>query len=61
MNVNNGDIVIVMIDEDEVICKWFFWEVDYICLQFENDVLVFIFLDNVIILGKVVGLYCNYI
>lgn len=60
-NANNGDIVIVMTDEDEATCKRFFREVDHIRLQPENDALAPILLDNVTILGKVVGLYRNHI
>ena len=54
-NANNGDIVIAMTDEDEATCKRFFR------LQPENDALAPILLDNVTILGKVVGLYRNHI
>ena len=62
-NANNGDIVIAMTDEDEATCKRFFREVDLkmIRLQPENDALAPILLDNVTILGKVVGLYRNHI
>jgi repressor LexA len=60
-NANNGDIVIAMTDEDEATCKRFFREVDHIRLQPENDALAPILLDNVTILGKVVGLYRNHI
>ncbi|EGO7788504.1 repressor LexA, partial [Enterococcus faecalis] len=42
-------------------CKRFFREVDHIRLQPENDALAPILLDNVTILGKVVGLYRNHI
>ncbi|EGO8098230.1 repressor LexA, partial [Enterococcus faecalis] len=54
-------IVIAMTDEDEATCKRFFREVDHIRLQPENDALAPILLDNVTILGKVVGLYRNHI
>lgn len=57
----NGDIVIAMTDEDEATCKRFFKESSYIRLQPENDMLEPIILDNVSILGKVVGLYRNHI
>lgn len=57
----NGDIVIAMTDEDEATCKRFFKESSYIRLQPENDALEPIILDNVSILGKVVGLYRNHI
>ena len=60
-DASNGDIVIAMTDEDEATCKRFFKEVDHIRLQPENDTLAPILLDNVTILGKVVGLYRNHI
>ncbi|BCA85785.1 LexA repressor [Enterococcus saigonensis] len=56
-SANNGDIVIAMTDEDEATCKRFFKERDYIRLQPENDYLEPIILQNVKILGLVVGLY----
>nr|WP_245341955.1 transcriptional repressor LexA [Enterococcus rivorum] len=58
---SNGDIVIAMTDEDEATCKRFFKESDHIRLQPENDALEPIILNNVSILGKVVGLYRNRI
>ncbi|MGK0551762.1 transcriptional repressor LexA [Enterococcus faecalis] len=60
-SATNGDIVIAMTDEDEATCKRFFKENDHIRLQPENDALEPILLDNVTILGKVVGLYRNHI
>ena len=57
----NGDIVIAMTDEDEATCKRFFKETTHFRLQPENDALEPIILSNVIILGKVVGLYRNHI
>jgi repressor LexA len=57
----NGDIVIAMTDEDEATCKRFFKEADHIRLQPENDTMDPIILNNVSILGKVVGLYRNHI
>ncbi|MBL1230808.1 transcriptional repressor LexA [Enterococcus sp. BWB1-3] len=60
-DATNGDIVIAMTAEDEATCKRFFKETDYIRLQPENDALEPILLDNVSILGKVVGLYRNHI
>lgn len=58
---SNGDIVIAMTDEDEATCKRFFKETDHVRLQPENDALEPIILNNVSILGKVVGLYRNHI
>lgn len=54
---NNGDIVVAMTDENEATVKRYFKEKDHFRLQPENDSLSPIILDNVTILGKVVGLY----
>ncbi|MCF6514931.1 transcriptional repressor LexA [Lactobacillus sp. S2-2] len=54
---NNGEIVIAMTDENEATCKRFYKESDHFRLQPENDTLAPIILNNVSILGKVVGLY----
>lgn len=53
----NGTIVIAMTDENEATCKRFYRESDHIRLQPENDTMAPIILDNVTILGKVVGLF----
>lgn len=58
---SNGDIVIAMTDEDEATCKRFYKEATHFRLQPENDSLDPIILDNVSILGKVVGLYRDHI
>lgn len=58
---NNGDIIIAMTDDNEATCKRFFKEDHYIRLQPENDTLEPIILDNVSVLGKVIGLYRNHI
>lgn len=60
-NASNGDIVIAMTDDSEATCKRFFKEETHIRLQPENDSLEPIILENVSILGKVVGLYRNHI
>lgn len=54
---NNGEIVIAMTDENEATCKRFYKESDHFRLQPENDTLAPIILNNVSILGKVIGLY----
>lgn len=54
---NNGDIVVAMTDEDEATVKRFFKEKNRIRLQPENSALEPIILDNVTILGKVIGVY----
>lgn len=60
-SVDNGDIVIAMTEENEATCKRFFKEDGHFRLQPENDTMAPIILDNVTILGKVVGLYRNFI
>ena len=56
----NGDIVVAMTEENEVTVKTFYKEQDHIRLQPENDYLAPIILNNVTILGKVVGLYRKF-
>lgn len=56
----NGDIVVAMNDDNEVTVKTFYKESDHIRLQPENDNLEPIILNNVTILGKVVGLYRKF-
>ncbi|WP_242367819.1 transcriptional repressor LexA [Lactobacillus intestinalis] len=60
-SANNGEIVVAMNDSNEATVKRFFKETDHYCLQPENDTMDPIILDNVKILGKVVGLYRNNI
>jgi len=54
---HNGEVVVAMNDNNEVTVKTFYKEDDHIRLQPENDALEPIILNNVTILGKVVGLY----
>ncbi|MHC0037105.1 transcriptional repressor LexA [Pseudoneobacillus sp. C159] len=56
---NNGEIVVAMTDEDEATVKRFFKEKDHFRLQPENSSLEPIILQNVSILGKVIGVYRN--
>ncbi len=56
-SADNGDIIIAMTDENEATCKRFFKEADHYRLQPENDTMAPIILNNVAVLGKVVGLY----
>ncbi|MCP0886418.1 transcriptional repressor LexA [Ligilactobacillus sp. WILCCON 0076] len=56
-SADNGDIVIAMTDTNEATCKRFFKEKQHIRLQPENDTMAPIILNDVVILGKVVGLY----
>ena len=53
----NGEIVVAMTDENEVTLKTFYKEKDYFRLQPENDTMAPIILDNVMVLGKAIGLY----
>lgn len=55
----NGDIVVAMTDEDEATVKRFFKEKEHIRLKPENDYMDDIVLENVTILGKVIGLFRN--
>ena len=54
---NNGDIVIAMTTDNEATCKRFFKEDGHYRLQPENDTMAPIILQEVTILGKVVGLF----
>lgn len=52
----NGEIVIALID-NECTVKRFFKEEHYVRLQPENDTMQPIFVENPVILGKVIGLF----
>src|SRR5699024_12849384 len=54
---NNGKIVVAMNDDEEATIKRFFKEKNHCRLQPENDTLDPILLENVSILGKLIGLY----
>ncbi|WOV86040.1 transcriptional repressor LexA [Sporosarcina oncorhynchi] len=56
-SADNGEIVVAMTDEDEATVKRFFKEKDYFRLQPENESMEPIIVNNVSILGKVVGVY----
>ncbi|MBR3229979.1 MAG: transcriptional repressor LexA [Bacilli bacterium] len=56
-NARNGEIVVAMTDENEVTLKTFYKEKNHFRLQPENDTMDPIILDNVVILGKAIGLY----
>lgn len=56
-SANNGEIVVAMTQDDEATVKRFFKEKNYFRLQPENESMDPIILDNVSILGKVVGVY----
>lgn len=53
----NGDIIVAMTDEDEATVKTFYKEKGYYRLQPENSTMEPIILDQVTVLGKVVGLF----
>lgn len=52
-----GEIVVAMTEDDEATVKRFFKEKDHIRLQPENATMEPLLLQNVTILGKVIGLY----
>ena len=54
---HNGEVVVAMNDDNEVTVKTFYKEDDHIRLQPENDSMEPIILNDVTVLGKVVGLY----
>lgn len=59
----DGEIVIAMTSDNEATCKRFYKEPENhrFRLQPENDAMAPIYLDNVTILGKVIGLYRDHI
>ncbi len=54
---NNGEIVVAMTEEDEATVKRFYKEKSHFRLQPENSSMDPIYVNQVTILGKVVGLY----
>ena len=57
---DNGDIVVAMTEDDEATVKRFFKEKTHIRLQPENSSMDPILVNQVTILGKVVGLYRQF-
>ncbi|MEJ9282210.1 transcriptional repressor LexA [Ureibacillus thermosphaericus] len=57
---NNGEIVVAMTEENEATVKRFYKEKNYFRLQPENSSMEPIIVDNVTILGIVVGLYRKF-
>lgn len=55
-NAENGDIIVALLD-DEATIKRFFKEKDCVRLQPENESMSPLLTKNVVILGKVIGLY----
>ena len=56
-DARNGDIVVALVGNDEATVKRFYREADHIRLQPENDAYKPIISKDVIIRGKVIGLY----
>lgn len=56
---NNGDIVVALLGEEATV-KTFYKETGHIRLQPENDYMDPIICDDVVILGKVIGLIRHY-
>lgn len=56
----NGQIVVAMNEDNEATVKTFYKENGYFRLQPENDTMDPIILNNVTILGKVIGLYRQF-
>lgn len=56
-DAHNGEMVVAMTEENEVTLKTFYKEKDHFRLQPENKTMNPIILDNVSILGKVIGIY----
>ncbi|MCY8980889.1 transcriptional repressor LexA [Bacillus halotolerans] len=54
---NNGEIVVAMTEDDEATVKRFYKEDTHIRLQPENPTMAPIILQNVSILGKVIGVF----
>ncbi|MDO4923910.1 MAG: transcriptional repressor LexA [Peptococcaceae bacterium] len=52
----NGDIVVALIG-DEATCKTFYYEKNVVRLQPENDEMEPIYVENPMIIGKVIGVY----
>lgn len=55
----NGDIVVALLEEEATI-KRFYKEKNYVRLQPENDTMSPILVKDVVILGKVIGLYRRF-
>jgi repressor LexA len=54
-DANNGDIVVVLIDNEETTVKRFYKEKNVVRLQPENDEMAPIYVKDVAIVGKVIG------
>ncbi len=56
-SASNGEIIVAMTEDDEATVKRFYKESNHIRLQPDNSSMEPIILDNVSILGKVIGVY----
>ncbi len=59
-DAKNGDTVVALTDDNEVTVKTFYKENGHFRLQPENDYMEPIILNNVTILGKIIGLYRKF-
>ena len=57
---HNGEIIVAMTEDDEATVRRFYKEKGYYRLQPENATMEPIYLDNVSVLGKVVGLFREF-
>ena len=53
----NGDIIVAMTEDEEATVKRFYKEKIVIDYNLKNSTMEPIYLDNVIVIGKVIGLY----
>lgn len=59
-NATNGDIVVALVNEESATVKVFYKESNRIRLQPRNSAMQPIYVDDIMILGKVVGLYRRF-
>ena len=57
---SNGDIVVALVNDDEATVKTFYKEKGHFRLQPENDTMEPIIVDEVSIIGKVVGVFRKF-
>lgn len=54
---NNGDIIVALLDNEEATVKRFYREKDCVRLQPENNLMQPIYVRNISIIGKIIGLF----
>lgn len=59
-HANNGDIVVVLIDGEDTTVKRFYKEAACVRLQPENDTMEPIYVKDVAIIGKVIGVFRRF-